>query len=201
VDDEGGPPGAEGWMTYPHHPRFGSNYRGLTSRMDLLLETYSYMPFEERVRTTYEFLVETLRVAGGRGANTRATVDPTPPPRGASRLEAAEAPAPLPPRRPPALDGEPVSVTIPPLCRFIGTAVVRRPWAYAVPEAIARHIERHGLEVRALREARMAEVEVARVKAAAAAAAARRILEASEEREIEGDVRAESRLLPAGTWV
>src|SRR5262249_58828416 len=30
VDDEGGPPGAEGWMTYPHHPRFGSNYRGLT---------------------------------------------------------------------------------------------------------------------------------------------------------------------------
>jgi hypothetical protein len=29
-----------GWMTYPHHPRFGSNYRGLTNRLDLLLECY-----------------------------------------------------------------------------------------------------------------------------------------------------------------
>ena len=40
-------------MTYPHHPRFGSNYRGLTNRLDLLLECYSYLTFAERVRTTY----------------------------------------------------------------------------------------------------------------------------------------------------
>ena len=40
-------------MTYPHHPRFGSNYRGLTNRLDLLLECYSYLSFPERVRTTY----------------------------------------------------------------------------------------------------------------------------------------------------
>ena len=50
----------EGWMTYPHHPRFGSNYRGLTGRLDLLLECYSYLPFPERVRTTYATLLETL---------------------------------------------------------------------------------------------------------------------------------------------
>src|SRR5215831_4133648 len=29
---------SEGWMTYTHHPRFGSNYRGLSNRLDLLLE-------------------------------------------------------------------------------------------------------------------------------------------------------------------
>ena len=46
-------PVGEGWMTYPHHPRFGSNYRGLTNRLDLLLECYSYLPFVERVRTAY----------------------------------------------------------------------------------------------------------------------------------------------------
>jgi len=30
---------------------FGSNYRGLTGRLDLLLECYSYIPFAERVRS------------------------------------------------------------------------------------------------------------------------------------------------------
>lgn len=204
VDDEGGPPGAEGWMTYPHHPRFGSNYRGLTSRMDLLLETYSYMPFEERVRTTYEFLVESLRLAGERGADIRAVVAASRTPRTdiavRYRLEADDAPATIPTRRPRSLDGEPVTVTIPHLCRFVGTVVVRRPWAYAVPEAIARHLGRHGLSARALPEPRSAEVEVARVKAAEATES-RRILEAAEEREIDVDVSAETRILPAGTWI
>src|ERR687885_2399291 len=50
VADEGGQ--GEGWVTYTHHPRFGSNYRGLTNRLDLLLETYSYLSFAERVHTT-----------------------------------------------------------------------------------------------------------------------------------------------------
>src|SRR5262245_2371338 len=65
VADEGGQ--GEGWMTYTHHPRFGSNYRGLTNRLDLLLETYSYLSFPERVFTTYEFLRETLRFSAERG--------------------------------------------------------------------------------------------------------------------------------------
>src|SRR3954469_10677158 len=51
----------EGWMTYTHHPRFGSNYRGLTGRLDLLLECYSYLSFADRVRTTYACLLEALR--------------------------------------------------------------------------------------------------------------------------------------------
>src|SRR4029078_12580160 len=54
-------PVSDGWMTYPHHPRFGSNYRGLTSRLDLLLECYSYISFEERVHATYATLLEALR--------------------------------------------------------------------------------------------------------------------------------------------
>jgi hypothetical protein len=58
VQDEGGT--GAGWLTYPHHPRFGSNYRGLTNRLDLLLETYSYLEFRDRVFTTYEFVQEVL---------------------------------------------------------------------------------------------------------------------------------------------
>jgi hypothetical protein len=58
VEDEGGE--GDGWMTYTHHPRFGSNYRGLTGRCDLLLETYSYLEYEERVRTTHQVLLTAL---------------------------------------------------------------------------------------------------------------------------------------------
>src|SRR5262245_13306978 len=69
VEDEGGH--GEGWMTYTHHPRFGSNYRGLTGRLDILAETYSYLPFEPRVRTSYEFVSEVLRLAAARGRADR----------------------------------------------------------------------------------------------------------------------------------
>lgn len=47
-----------GWETYSPLPRYGSHYRGLTGRMDILLESYSYIPFRERVVVTYEILVD-----------------------------------------------------------------------------------------------------------------------------------------------
>jgi hypothetical protein len=205
VDDEGGPAGAEGWQTYPHHPRFGSNYRGLTGRMDLLLETYSYLPFEERVRTTYEFLVESLRRAGEDGATIRAITTASRTPRATIavryRLAAADEPATILTRRPRALAGEPVTVHVPHLCRFVPTVAVARPWAYAVPEAIGRHLAGHGLRAAPLAEARAAEVEVARVVGAAAAEKGRSILEADEERALDVDVARATRTLPAGTWI
>jgi len=46
----------KGWATYPHLPRYGSHYRGLTGHLDILLETYSYIPFRDRVFTTVEIL-------------------------------------------------------------------------------------------------------------------------------------------------
>src|SRR5258708_31997278 len=46
----------KGWATYPHLPRYGSHYRGLTGRLDILLETYSYISFKDRVFTTVEIL-------------------------------------------------------------------------------------------------------------------------------------------------
>ncbi len=56
-----------GWETYPGLPRYGSHYRGLTGRLDILLEAYSYLPFEERVRATYEIFVEILNQVAVRG--------------------------------------------------------------------------------------------------------------------------------------
>ena len=50
-----------GWETYPGLPRFGSHYRGLTGRLDILLETYSYIDFRARVETIYAYLLEIFR--------------------------------------------------------------------------------------------------------------------------------------------
>lgn len=54
---------ATGWATFANLPRFGSRYRGLTGRMSILLEAYSYIPFKERVAVTRSFVAETLDYA------------------------------------------------------------------------------------------------------------------------------------------
>jgi hypothetical protein len=204
VADEGGQ--GQGWMTYTHHPRFGSNYRGLTNRLDLLLETYSYISFQERVYTTYEFVRETLRFAAERGREIIEVVDSSqrPPDRIAVRykLEAFDEPVEILTREPRTLDGQPTSVRIPHLGRFVGTEVVERPWAYAVPEAVAQHLRLHGLAVRRLDQDASAEVEVARVESLGSAGS-RKILEASggNERELLAEYRRETRPLAAGSYL
>lgn len=143
----------EGWLTYPHHPRFGSNYRGLTNRLDLLLECYSYLTFEERVRTTYAWLLETLRAVGRRAEEIRTLVDKSqqPPSRIAVsyRVEAMETPIDILTRLPRTRSGEPHTVRIPFLARFVGQAVVQRPRAYALPAQLKPFLVGHGLRIEA----------------------------------------------------
>lgn len=150
VADPASPVG-EGWMTYPHHPRFGSNYRGLTNRLDLLLECYSYLGFEERVRTTYAWLLESLRAAARRAGEVAALVRScqAPPERVAVsyRLELMPEPIEILTRSPRTLDGSPVSLSIPYLARFVGEAVVDRPRGYIVPARLGAFFRGHGLEV------------------------------------------------------
>jgi hypothetical protein len=50
-----------GWHTYPALPRFGSHYRGLLGRIDVLLETYSYIDFPRRCQVQYAWLSELVR--------------------------------------------------------------------------------------------------------------------------------------------
>lgn len=202
VDDEGGE--GEGWMTYTHHPRFGSNYRGLTGRLDILAETYSYLSFEQRVRTSYEFVSEVLGLAAERGPEMIDLVagSRTPPDRIAVRygLEAFPDPVDILTYEPRLPEGTPVSVRIPHLARFRGTVVVDRPWGYAVPESLAPRLEGHGLRVTRLEEDREARVEVARIEGFASTPS-RKILEATSlgEKELLADYRQEVRRLPAGT--
>ena len=198
--DEGGQ--GAGWITYTHHPRFGSNYRGLTNRMDLLLETYSYQPFDERVRTTYAFLRETLGYVAAHGDEIvqllAACVLPPDDIAVRYRLETLEGvEAEVLTREPYTLEGAPVSVRVPHIGRFVGEHVVRRPLAYAVPPAVAEHLARHGLRIDRPTDAAPLQVEIATVRAQQSAAG-RGILEAQASSHLEADYRIEQRTLPAG---
>ncbi|MDP2317629.1 MAG: M14 family metallopeptidase [Pseudomonadota bacterium] len=189
----------EGWMTYPHHPRFGSNYRGLTSRMDLLLECYSYIPFAERVRTAYAFVLETLRYVAAHGAEVLETVAASRTPRARIavryRLDTLPDPVEILTRTPRTLEGEPTAVTLPYFARFVGTTVVDRPAAYLVPPEVAEHLRRHGLLV--AEAAGPYEVEVAMVQGQATEGG-RKILEAAKVGELQVAWARSTRVAPAG---
>jgi hypothetical protein len=62
----------QGWFTYDHRPRFGTNYYGLRGATSLLSEAYSHDPFERRVRATYAFVREALSLAAERRGELRA---------------------------------------------------------------------------------------------------------------------------------
>ncbi len=196
--DPGAPVGL-GWMTYPHHPRFGSNYRGLTGRLDLLLECYSYLPFEERVQTASAWQIETLCWAAAHADLVREVVAASarPPERVAVRyrLEPYEAPVDVLTRAPRTLDGAPVTLRIPHHARFVGTTVVDRPRAYLVPPAIAEHLARHGLSVAPAEGVH--DVEVARVESLGAERG-RAILEAARVGELSVRWSEEARRVPEG---
>ena len=198
--DEGGQ--GMGWITYTHHPRFGGNYRGLSNRLDLLLETYSYLPYAERVRTTYAFLRESLAYVAAHG---REIVDLLAgcelPPEEISvryRLEAfPDTTVEVLTREPYTLDGAPIAVEVPYIGRFVGEHRVQRPLAYAVPGDIAKRLEGHGLRVERFAAAPMLDAEVATI-AGEVSSAGREILEANASSYLEADYRRERRALPTG---
>jgi hypothetical protein len=199
ADAQPGAPVREGWMTYPHHPRFGSNYRGLTSRMDLLLECYSYISFAERVRTAYAFMLETLKYTAAHRDEVVQTVAASRAPRDrvAVRygLEPFAAPIEILTRTPRLLEGAPATVTIPHFGRFVGSTVVDRPAAYLVPAPVAAHLRRHGLRVQ--EAIGTFEVAVPRVEALGSEGG-RAILEAARVGELSVSWRREPRKAPAG---
>ncbi len=191
----------EGWMTYPHHPRFGSNYRGLCGRMDLLLEAYAYIPFAERVRAAYAWMLETLRYVASHQAAVRDTVAAcrVPPEQIAVRyrLDVMDAPIDILTRTPRRLDGAAIAVTLPHFARFVGTTVVTRPRAYIVGPRAAAVLRQHGLHVQPASEP--VEVEVPTVESYGSTGG-RAILEASAVGDIAVSWRHATRTPPAGSW-
>ncbi len=198
--DEGGQ--GKGWLTYTHHPRFGGNYRGLANRLDLLLEAYSYISYEERVRVTYAFLRESLAYVSAHGEQIVALLDACelPPVEIAVRYRLETFPGvevEILTREPYALDGAPVCAFVPHYGNFVGEHVVHRPWAYAVPEHVALHLEGHGLRIERPLQRLMLDAEIATVKGLVSSAG-REILEANASSYLDADYQHSQRVLPDG---
>lgn len=192
-------PVREGWMTYPHNPRFGSNYRGLSSRLDLLLECYSYLSFPDRVRTTYATILEALTYVTAHPDDVMQVVAASQAPRDRIairyKLEAFAEPIEIPTMSPRTLDGAPTSVRIPYFSNFVGATVVDRPPAYIVPPAVAAHLVRHGIATELAGGTH--EVEVATIEGFGTEGG-RKILEASEVGDLRVSWKRQSRTVPAG---
>lgn len=62
----------EGWFTYDHRPRFGTNYLGLRGRVAILSEAFAHDPFARRVESTRAFVREILSLAAERAEDLRA---------------------------------------------------------------------------------------------------------------------------------
>ncbi len=218
VDRGGGGPEA-GWYTFDHRPRFSENYWGVRNRFGILLETYSYASFEDRVRVMRSTLAATLDVAWAHAGRLRAM--------------AAEADA-----RAQALDSLPVRarirrgdtievllgavaesrhpytgqrvlvredvrrpVRMPDYTTFEGTEWARVPRAYLVPPqlgAVHDRLAAHGLTVRRLAGPRVLAVERFRVDSTWTSP---RAFQGHHERTVRGAWESATDTIPAGTVV
>jgi hypothetical protein len=180
--DEADP--SKGWATYSHLPRYGSHYRGLTGRMDILLETYSYISFKDRVFATCEILKDIFDYSTRHASEIRricdegerARPDPVgiaygPPLRiGDCDILAWDMDSQLARRIP---GREPRRYRMPHLAKFVASKSVSRPAAYLVPGTLTGLIEKldhHGIRVERLKGPKMFQGEIDRVTAVSKAA-------------------------------
>jgi dipeptidyl-peptidase 4 len=60
------------WETFPPEARFGTTYIGLRGRQSVLVESYSYAPFKDRIFRTRDYCRALIEFAADRGPELRA---------------------------------------------------------------------------------------------------------------------------------
>ncbi|RMH24982.1 MAG: hypothetical protein D6693_09445 [Planctomycetota bacterium] len=208
------------WATYSHKPRFATPYRGLRGRMSVLSEAYAYDTYEQRVRSTREFVRQCLRWAAEHRVEItqavalaeRATVSAPTGDAGdeigiryeiAAFDEPAEIPAMVPAGEG---DGRPArfierTVTVEHFGRFEPTLAVARPAAYVLPgdaDEIVDTLERHGVRVERLAHDAMVDAEVYTVQRAEWS---ERPFQGHRLATVDVSARRERARAPAGSWV
>ena len=164
------------WETYPASARYGTPYRGLRNRVAILSEAYAYASFEDRVRSTHDFCADIVTYAGDHADEIRKLIKaaddlatkagsrvrnddlvpirsrPVDPPRSTRVLGYAET---TDESGKAVVTNEPREYMVSLRDRQAPTLEVVRPAAYVIEpghdEAI-RTLQRHGVEVRELRE-------------------------------------------------
>jgi hypothetical protein len=171
---------SKGWATYSHLPRYGSHYRGLRGRMDILLEAYSYIPFRERFVVTVEILKDILGVAAENAPEIVRLCDETarawrpdpvgiayapPRPIGDCDILAWDPESQFARRVP---GREIRTYRVPHLAGFTPSKAVSRPAGYLVPldqREVIQNLRTHGVVLEELAAAEDLEAEVHRIDA------------------------------------
>jgi hypothetical protein len=222
---------SKGWATYSHLPRYGSHYRGLTNGLDILSETYSYIPFSERVQVNKEFLLEIFRYAAAHGPEMVKVVqqarEETSKRRGdlvpiQSTLDRFEQPVDIVRRgftvdmvhdttsglkieyRNFKKDSKIETFRIPFFGRFIPVKSVIRPFAYLVPSELKEVIAKlslHDIQSRTLPQEKTVSVERFRIASVKRYPAADYGSIPKEEINLEGGFEKISAVIPKGTFV
>jgi len=205
------------WTTYDHRPRFGTNYVGLRNRFSILSEAYSYLPFQERVDVTHDFVLEILTYAAEHAGELRAACDaaderaingevtlgvdtglaegrPLEVMRGS--LSSVELPG-LGTRR--VVGDEWTTETMQVRVSFESKRQVPLPAAWALPEPgpeVLKRLAWHGLQVIRLEEAVTSTVEAFEIEEIRRA---KRLFQGHHETSVRGEWRTQEGILPAGT--
>jgi hypothetical protein len=198
------------WEPTLAQPRFGFHYLGFRNRIAILSESYVYAPYRDRVLATREFVRACFEFAADNKERLRKLLDD------ADRADRDAAPgtrvavrhrlAPLAKQvtvlglegGKTAATGKPRDYQVDYLGRTEATLTVGRPYAYLVPARFAQAVEtlqRHGIEVEALREEAALDVEVYRVEKVTQG----KLFQKHSLVSVEASSRKEKRRVPAGT--
>ena len=179
------------WTTYPAEPRYGAAARGLRNRLSILSEAYSYAPYKDRVLGTLAFCRAILRESAERRDEIRSLTreadartieagrNPTDEDVVALRIEARAFPGKVTVlgydeyddegNRSPWTGNEAArDYEVELVNDFVATLSVKRAHAYLFPESLSRVAEvlqRHGVEVREVREDIELDAQVYRIDA------------------------------------
>jgi hypothetical protein len=63
------------WETYGHQPRYSTEYMGVRGRIGILAESYSYAPYETRVKASYAFAKRLFEYLAKDAAKIRQLID------------------------------------------------------------------------------------------------------------------------------
>jgi dipeptidyl aminopeptidase/acylaminoacyl peptidase len=206
------------WETVPPTPRYGTHYVSMRNRIGILCESYSYAPYKDRILASRDFVASILEYAAAnkealqkllieaREATVKAGSEPIP----AGTVAVRQKPAPFP--APVTIlgfeegnqDGQQGSANKSKdyQVSYMGLSEpvvsVSRPYAYLIPKAYASAVEalqRHGVELKELREDIDLDVEIYQVEKVLSRGAYQNHRPVS----VEARPRSENRRIDAGT--
>ena len=167
------------WATFGEEPRYVTNYAGLRGRLAILSEATSFLPFETRVKVTYDFVLAILEQVARESAKVGQLVreaDARRRPELGVRFEMVSRGTEAVPlekvasgevidhrKAPKALEDK----SLPIFDRFKASKLVRVPKAYFVPTeeaAVLGLLRRHGVRIEALKGSDLGEGEGFQVK-------------------------------------